>query len=89
MNSKTGKEDRSCDDIAFLSEIISNCRFNGYYVSKSKIGQLGAYLQYCRGQENLNYQRLAKQKTGHNITGISIISKKSIIHFAAFSNQRA
>ena len=27
MNSKTDKEDRSCDDIAFLSEIIADSRF--------------------------------------------------------------
>ena len=27
MNSKTDKENRSCDDIAFLSEIIENFRF--------------------------------------------------------------
>ncbi|CAB1057505.1 hypothetical protein D1BOALGB6SA_2258 [Olavius sp. associated proteobacterium Delta 1] len=27
MNSKTDKEDRSCNDIAFLSEIIANFRF--------------------------------------------------------------
>jgi hypothetical protein len=27
MTSKTDKEDRSCDDIAFLSEIIVNFRF--------------------------------------------------------------
>ncbi len=27
MNFKTDKEDRSCDDIAFLSEIIANFRF--------------------------------------------------------------
>ena len=27
MNSKTDKEDRSCDDIAFLSEIIADFRF--------------------------------------------------------------
>jgi len=27
MNSKTDKEDRSCDDIAFLSEIIVNSRY--------------------------------------------------------------
>jgi hypothetical protein len=27
MNSKTDKEDRSFDDIAFLSEIIANFRF--------------------------------------------------------------
>jgi hypothetical protein len=27
MNSKTNKEDRSCDDIAFLSEIISDFIF--------------------------------------------------------------
>jgi hypothetical protein len=26
MNSKTDKEDRSCDDIAFLSEIIADFR---------------------------------------------------------------
>jgi len=25
MNFKTDKEDRSCDDIAFLFEIITNC----------------------------------------------------------------
>jgi len=27
MNSKTDKESRSCDDIAFLSEIITNYRY--------------------------------------------------------------
>ena len=27
MNSKTDKESRSCDDIAFLSEIITNSRY--------------------------------------------------------------
>jgi hypothetical protein len=27
MNSKTDKDDRSCDDLAFLSEIISDFRF--------------------------------------------------------------
>jgi len=27
MNFKTDKEDRSCDDIAFLSEIITNSRY--------------------------------------------------------------
>ena len=27
MNSKTDKEDRNCDDIAFLSEIIADSRF--------------------------------------------------------------
>jgi hypothetical protein len=27
IDSKTDKEDRSCDDIAFLSEIISDFRF--------------------------------------------------------------
>ena len=27
MNSKTDKEDRSCDDIAFLSEIITNSKY--------------------------------------------------------------
>ena len=27
MNSKTDKENRSCDDIAFLFEIITNFRF--------------------------------------------------------------
>ena len=28
MNSKTDKESRGCDDIAFLSEIIVNFRFD-------------------------------------------------------------
>jgi len=27
MNSKTDKDDRSCDDIAFLSEIIADFRY--------------------------------------------------------------
>jgi hypothetical protein len=28
MNSKTDKEDRGCDDIAFLFEIITNSRYD-------------------------------------------------------------
>ena len=35
MNSKTDKEDRGCDDIAFLSEITMNSR---YWQVNLKIG---------------------------------------------------
>jgi len=48
MNFKTDKEDRSCDDIAFLYEIITNFVY----------GKLG----HCLNPFNSEYRTLAEQR---------------------------
>jgi hypothetical protein len=45
MNSKTDKENRSCDDIAFLSEIIANLIFWQEIVCQELV-KLGANLEH-------------------------------------------
>jgi hypothetical protein len=55
MNSKTDKEDRSCDDIVFLFEIITNFRLlqKSQISNPIKLVQIRAYHQFGLYRENL------------------------------------